>query len=222
MELFEALFNDRIRLSRKEWSILVENKLDGSTCEGRMMRCLARVPDLMQRGRIALRTKSSVQLLIAEARHLYHILKAILIELHDPLNAVQEPSNDGGPQAAARSMKLHAHYQRTYGLGLAICMFFNCILNALDLNDTVLEMESTHFCRDSLKLADQASRYRPLGASFVMLCLVGAWCGSRDEATRATVESTLVDYGMDYPGAYTGTLKVELEYTSQRLRLLET
>ena len=222
MELFEALFNDRIRFSRKEWSILVENELDGSTCEGRMMCCLARLPDLMQRGRIALRTKSNVQIIIAEGRHQYHILKAILSELHDRLNAVQEPSNDGGPQVASRSMRLHAHYQRTYGLALAICMFFNCILNALDPNDTVLEMESTHFCRDSLRLAYQASRYRPLGASFVMLCLVGAWCGSRDEATRATVESTLVDYGMDFPGAYTEKLMVELECTSQRLRLLET
>lgn len=119
MKLFEALFNDRICLSRKEWSILVENELDGSTPEGRMMRCLACLPDLMQRGRIALRTRSSVQMLIAEARHQYHTLKAILSELHDRLNAVQEPSKDGGPQALARSMRLHAHYQRTYGLALS-------------------------------------------------------------------------------------------------------
>lgn len=100
-------------------------------------------------------------------------------------------------------------------------MIVNCILNALDPNDTVLEMESTYFCKDTLRLAHQATRYRPIGASFVTLCLVVAWCGSRDEVKRATVESVLVDYGMDFPEAYE-RLMVDLEYTSQRLRLLES
>jgi len=53
--LFEALVNPRIRLSPEEWKTLVESELDEGTPEGQMMRCLAKAPDIMQRGRASLR-----------------------------------------------------------------------------------------------------------------------------------------------------------------------
>jgi hypothetical protein len=49
--LVEALCNTRVCLTPKEWRILVENELDGTTCEGLMMRFLAKAPDIIQRGR---------------------------------------------------------------------------------------------------------------------------------------------------------------------------
>lgn len=217
--LFEALINTRISFTPKEWRGIVENELDGASSEGLILRCLAHAPDLMQRGTTALREQAGLQMLISETRHQYVILTATLSELHDRLNSVKEFRSS--PHSATSLTRAHSHYQRSYGLCLAICIVFNCILKALDTNDTDLDVESMCFCEDVLGLAEEAAMYRPLGASYITLCLMAAWCGSRDDATRVTVERILIDYRMDFPGALIEGYKVELEHTSQRLSLLD-
>lgn len=219
--LFEALVNTRISFTPEEWGRLVENELDDATPEGLMIRCLARAPNLMQRGRTALREQAGLQMLISETRHQYQILTAILSGLRDRLDALPELSSGDSSQFVTGRTRAHAHYQRTYGLGLAMCIIFNCVLTALGADDAGLDTESTRFCEDVLELADKAAVYRPLGASYITLCLMAAWCGSKDEATKAAVESALLDYQTDLPGNLEETLMAHLERIYQRLSLLE-
>ena len=199
----------------------MENELDEATSEGRIMRCLAWAPDLMQRGRTALREQIDLQMLISETRQQYMVLKVALKDLNDRLNTVQGLSFGSDPHAATLFTRTHSHYQRSYGLCLVICILFNRILKALDANHTGLDEESMRLCEDVLELSQQAAMYRPLGASYIALYLFAAWCGSTDEATRARVEKSLIDYRTDFPAALGEGYKVELEHTSQRLSLLD-
>jgi len=218
--LFEGLLNDEIRFSSSEWKILVENKLDGSTQEGQMMRCLARYPDLMQRGRsIGRGGKDHVELL-EELRAHRQTLKVILTELRSRLAVVQGLIDNGNSQTAL-VVQTHAHYQRTYGLGLVICVIASCVLNAVDVGNTQLVSESIYFSKELLALADSAGVYRPLGASYVVTCLVAAWVGTTDCSIKTIVERRLVEYQDDFAYRQVSIPTSELERISRHLRLFD-
>jgi hypothetical protein len=217
--LFESLYNTKISFTPGEWKRLVENELDGSSPEGVMMCCLARAPDLMNRGRNALRKGASVESLISETRDQYQTLTGVLGEMHERLKAFQELLCSKNSLSALSTIRLHSLYQRTHGLALAICIIFNCILSALDPGNTELDNDSFRFCRDALDHAVLAAEFRPLGASYVTLCLMVAWCGCRDQATKVMIEKTLEDYRSDFPAAPEETFKDELEGTLRRLNL---
>ncbi|KAE8444367.1 hypothetical protein EG329_000567 [Mollisiaceae sp. DMI_Dod_QoI] len=218
--LFEALINPKICFGPEEWSSLVANELDGTSYEGLMMHCLARAPDIMERGRTALREQLDLYILAAETRHHYSILKTTLAKLHDRLYAAPEFSGDDSRQSAVWVTRTHAYFQRSYGLGLAICLVFNCILKALDASSVDLDVDSMNFCEEVLSLADQAAKYRPLGASFVTLCLIAAWCASTNLARlQAEIKAILLDYRQDFTATGSENLEKELIYSSQRLSL---
>jgi hypothetical protein len=220
--LFEALINPKICFSPEEWKTLVESEIDEGTPEGQMMRCLAKAPSLMQRGRAGLRDQVDLTAVVSETRQQYSILKEILQEMEDRYNTVRD---DGIPRSTIMLTKVHAHYQRIYGLALAVCLIFNCIYRALDPAYMELDIDAKDFSEKVLCLAEEAAPYRPLGASYILLCLITAWCGSRDEGTKQLVEAAYVDYRMDFPEDFqadaTPSARAWLEYSCQRLYLLE-
>jgi hypothetical protein len=224
--LFEALCNPKISFTAKEWKRLVENELDGTTCEGQMMRCLAKAPDFMQRGKVALQEHTDLKILRGEVTEQYLELKRILSELHERFIGFQKSPDSGGgsSKSAIVQTMMHSWYQRSYGLGLAICLIFNCIMKALYPNDFDLEVESVDFCQRVLELAEQASIYRPCGAAYICICLIAAWCARSDEEIRGLVEAALADYLSDFPttpGGFGDTWRLELEYAARRFSLLE-
>ena len=220
--LFESLINPRIYFNSEESAILTPNGLDEAIPGAQMMRCLAYVPDLMYRGRIALREQEQEHILhvLIETRRHYAILQAVSRRLHSYISAIEQPPK-GISQSASSHDKARASCQRSYGLSISICIIFNRILKALDMNNTELDVEAKHFCDSILVLANQATIYRPLGASYIVLCLIAAWCGSTDEITRVAVEETLKDYRSDFAGESTATVNMGLKYICQRLSLLE-
>jgi hypothetical protein len=218
-KIFGALLSDKIHLSSWDWKNIVENELDGVSCEGRMMRCLARVPDLMQRGRDAMEGGGSILELRDESRSLYHTMKAVLRDLHDRF---MNQTANGASQPAIVAVKLDAHYQRSYALGLAITIILNCVLSGFDAQDISLGKESTHFSREIIVLADQAAIYRPIAASYISLCAIAAWGGATDDATKAEAKNVLVDYLLDFSYAKVVVPAAELERIFRRLRLTET
>jgi len=224
--LFEALWNPKISFTPKEWKRIVENGLDGATYEGQMMRCLAYAPDFLKRGRDALQNKSDLELLRGEVTQQYLELKGILSEAHERFNGyLKSPeSGSGSSKSVTIRTMMHCWYQRSYGLGLAICLMFNCMMKALYPNDFDLEVESVDYCRQVLELTEQAALYRPLAAAWVSICLIAAWCARSDEEIRGPVEVALADYLSDFPSASRGlgeTWRRELEHTARRFSLLE-
>jgi hypothetical protein len=220
--LFEALINPKIRFNPEEWKTLVESELDEGTPEGQTMRCLAKAPNIMESGKASLLEQVHLSEIIAETRHQYCVLKGILQEMEDRYNTVRD---DGIPRSTTMLTKVHAHYQRIYGLALAICLIFNCIYRALDPACMELDIDAKDLSEKVLCLAEEAAAYRPLGAGYILLCLLTAWCGSKDEETKQLVEAAYVDYRMDFPGDFqadaTASARAWLEYSSRRLSLLE-
>lgn len=222
IQLFEGLFNPKINFTPWEWKKFVENELDGVSYEGRMMRCLSRIPDIMARGRKTLKGNTKHQKLVDDVSDLYKELKVILAELHDRFEAVDELVNANGAPKTATLRQIHCHYQRTYGLALSICVIANCVHAAIDKENTQLIPDSLHFSKEIIAVADGAAIYRPLGASYVELCLVAAWIGAEDGLMRAEVEKSLADYQLDFANEESNKVPVgHLEQLSRQLRLLD-
>ncbi|RDW69802.1 hypothetical protein BP6252_08822 [Coleophoma cylindrospora] len=219
--LFEALINPRICFSAEDWDLLVANDFKEPNDESQMIRCLAHLPRLMDRGKTALREHTGVQHVIMETRKYYGMLKVITQNLKSVLDAIHKAQVDGTSPSPELLPKAHAWYQRSHGLALGICIIFNCVLRALEPNDIELDIEAQSFCDNILVLADEAAIYRPLGASYVPICLFAAWCGSKDETTRAIIETVLVDYRSDFTGECFKPLASELQNASLRLSLLD-
>lgn len=211
--LFESLYNSRIQFSHEEWTRLVKNPLDGELPKGNVVYCLAHVPELMRRGRIALSTNSSTQGLIYEARHQYNKVKASVDKLREAYETSKAPSS---PQAT----RLHAHHQRMFGLGLAIILIFHSLLQALGDNSFDLCFDSQRCCEDVLDLAEHARPFRPLGSSYVLLCLTTAWVATTDEVVRELLLQTYEDYQEDFPHPSNKNLSRCLDSTRDRLHLL--
>ncbi len=198
----------------------MENELDGVSHEGQMMRCLARYPDLMQRGRYICKGKKGYPELLEELSAHHRTLKAILAELHRRLAATEGLIANGIAQSTV-VVQTHSHYQRSYGLCLVICIISSCVLNAVDVEDTQLVSESIYFSKEILALAEGAAIYRPMGASYVGLCLVAAWVGTTDCSIRKMAENTMAEYQRDFAHGQAKMPTGELERLSQQLRLLD-
>lgn len=117
------------------------------------------------------------------------------------------------------SQIMHAHYQRTYGIGLAIAILFNCIFCALSTNDNTLAAESASFARELAALARRATIYRPIGSGYLILCLAAAWGGTTDPQMRSTLESVMDDYQQDFRLHNPINIRSELEWIAQHMRL---
>lgn len=159
-QLFRALLSDNIQLRSWEWEQIVENDLDGSSHEGRMMECLARVPYLMQRGRNALELGDPVHELRDEAKRVSQAMRLVLEDLR--VRFMNQKADKASPMVAAR---LHCHYQRTYALALAVSIILNCVLGALEAPDVTLEWKAAQWYEEIIRLVNKAAMCRPIAAS---------------------------------------------------------
>jgi hypothetical protein len=216
-----GVLSDKIHFSSKEWKILVENELDGSYPEGRMMCCLARLPDIIQRGKKMLRRKCQDPNLLQEARSNYQKMMAILEEFLCRKVEMQKKIETEHIRASHARM-IDAHYQRTYALGLSVSIMLNCVLCAIDIEDSSLLPQAEHFAKETVGLSKAASLYRPLGSSYMVLCLMAAWGGTTDHSIRLSIEKELDHYVQDFPHGQTARIVENVEAYFQHLRLTET
>lgn len=159
------------------------------------MRCLAKLPSIMERGRYTFEGDAERVELRDELRFQYEKTKLIIEELCKRWGTLG-PLDDNPTSLALR---LHSHYQRMYALGLVIGIIMNCVLSAFDIDNTeTLMLESTYYAAEILALAPAATRYRPIGAGYMTLCLTGAWAGTDDEGLRDLIEIALRDYQSDF------------------------
>ena len=210
-QLFESLHNSRITFTDQEWKTLIKNPLDGELPRGNVMSCFAHVPDLIRRGRIALQSNSNTDALIEETRIQYDQVKAMVDDMKEGYDSTKAPSTPF-------SVRIHAHAQRMLGLGLSIILVFHSVLNGLGDSDLSRQLESELHIDLVLDLAVHAIPFRPLGSSYVLLCLTAAWAATEDEVVRAMIIETYQVYQTDFPFAKVNLVE-ELELTRQRLGL---
>ncbi|KAJ5773220.1 transcriptional regulator family: Fungal Specific TF [Penicillium paradoxum] len=216
--LFEGLYNDAIDLSAEEWDALVANDYDQALPEGRILRCLARAPSIMKRGKRAIRNYEDLTPLTEEIRPIYETCKSIVAELKARTIEFQTSELNTMPESFM-SRILRAHYHRTYGIGVAVTSFFNCMLQALDPSDYSCMMEARDFVKEILIHAQESNVYRPVGAGYVLMCLSVAWAITAEPQLRSMVETALIDYHGDFAFHNGLNLSRDMECASESLWL---
>lgn len=94
--------------------------------------------------------------------------------------------------------KIRIQYQVSLGLLLGCALMFNGYLRAFGLDDGHMAEEADTMANDAIKLAYDASQYRPLGASFIPLCLIPGWAATDDIAIQQRVIQALEVYQDDF------------------------
>ncbi|KAJ5292961.1 uncharacterized protein N7443_008914 [Penicillium atrosanguineum] len=221
--LFEGVFNDRINLTPEEWTDLVKSDLDSNTPEGQMMICLSQAPDLMRRGREALQTGSDTTSVSDEIWAIYQNCKTELrsLQLRASENIITEldiSQIPAGKQALVRTF-MYAHYERTYGIGLTISLFFNCLLSGLGAHDGASLFDAHFLAEEVLALADRSAIWRPIGTGYLIIGFSAAWAAATDPLIRARLLVAINEYGSDMRMRDSNFLINEVQWTAERLRL---
>ncbi|KAJ5168779.1 uncharacterized protein N7482_004373 [Penicillium canariense] len=222
--LFEGLFNERIQLTQEEWDSLIVNKYDGGNPEGRMLLNLSRAPSILRRARLFARTASDPSGVQDE---LWAVYQACMINL-DQLKESSIKKDLSVATAMPRPDRawverlLLIHYDRIYGIGLVITLFFNCMLQALGLHNDAVQSDACYFTEEILMLAETSELLRPVGSGYLIICLTTAWAATKDPEQRARAMMWLHDYHSDFNFRQLDYLQKELEWTAGHLNLADS
>ncbi|KAL9616933.1 MAG: hypothetical protein Q9160_008246 [Pyrenula sp. 1 TL-2023] len=197
-QIVEGLFNPKIQFSAKEWEILADNDLDPQTLEGRLMRCLGRVPIMLLRARTIHRGEQRHLELIQEARAQHHIMSNLTTEIRKLMDT-SEQRIPSGSKYKMSLFHIHAHYQRLYGLAITFAILLNRLVRSFDKDDACLSEEMERLSKEAIDLAEKAACYRPLGASWVSLCLRTAQVATENHELKTELDKAMTDYARDFP-----------------------
>jgi hypothetical protein len=114
---------------------------------------------------------------------------------------------------------LSVHYDRIYGIGLVITLFFNCMLQALGIHADAVQADAYHFTEEILMLAEISEDLRPVGSGYLIICLTTAWAASRDVQQRGRVLGWLGDYQRDFNNWEVRRWWQDLRWTEEHLCL---
>lgn len=169
------------------------------------MDCLAAIPDIVARGRSAFNDSRFDEIgeLRTEAQDMYNSLLILLEGVRSYYEAdARYPSPFQGVSDDVHSLRMKAHWQRVYGLTLAIALFYNCMLDALVIvpkQRNPLDADAAKLVIQVINIAEDAKEFRPLGSSYIVLCLVAAWSRAIGSKTRVQIEVLLEEYLSDFP-----------------------
>lgn len=217
--------NGKVQFTQQEWKDLVENELDDNGIDGRMMCCLARLPDMMHRGRDALNDTQGRQLALLELREemlsLRDDSRAIIEGLRDRSCAIDAKIASGDWIPTGLAAIAPAHCSSGYGLGLAAGVLINCVLGSLGTNDIDLREESGQMAAEIVRLAGILTKYQPLASASMVICLGAAWVGVTDAFVRERTQELLADYVTTFSTHEVFLSTADLEYLVRRFTLQE-
>lgn len=195
-------------MSKKQWAELVMNTQDSHTIDGAMMQTLALLPELLSRGRQALKTHAltdpEVIKLRTEAQNIRRPFLQPLGELRERWQNLDVSIESQYPSMInmqhGRSI-LHAHYSRSYGMALAVAAFLGRILMSFGDESEEIKAEGNALALEAVELAYQIDGYRPLGTMYMMIVLAAAWVASSDDAVRQQLQPCIVRHATDMGNA---------------------
>jgi len=167
-----------------------------------------------------LRGECSDSILVQEATINYQQMMSVI-------DIFQTRRRDMGQAIASGSVGdiygriMDTHFQRSYAIGLTVGLIINCMLCTLCPDDESLPVQAEHFVREIIDLSEGAEIYRPLGASYMSLCLMVAWVSTNDHASKLHVEQELEKYMQDFYHGPLAQLIQNLKGYSAYLRLAD-
>ncbi len=191
-----------------------------------MMRILSRVPEIMRRGRNALRAEYSsshdYSQLLEESQELRHRLHNVVSSLQAflDLDDLSLLSNYTGPPSIKSLM--HAIRSRSYALALTCGCFINRIISSLGGQTEEIVQESLQFSRSIICIGYIATKYRPLGSLYMLLCLVGSYVATDDLSIQAESIVLMKEYRQDLFGPPLKPPEKGLTWLRDRFRLRES
>jgi hypothetical protein len=222
LKVFEGCFNPRIKFTCSEWETLIVNHLDASQPVGRMMRCVARMPDFIRRGKAALSDGTTDPALIADMGENYEALRSIIPDFRVLLASLEA----GREMKASTSylgteMQMHTVHQRMYGLALAIGIMLNLVLSSLDFVSVAkLKAENEEFVAEILSIWRNIANYKPIGSVCLQLYLNLAWAGTSSVTQREEIERILEEMETEFvTGSLPRPTHEELVEMENHLRL---
>lgn len=208
--IFEAVFNPKIRLICEDWDDLILHEFHDPGVATNILRYIAEIPAFQERGRNMKVNASADDSLISELYDRLLVLRLTLDKARRGLQEFEKTEYEPG--------LLHLTYQRMYGLAMMPTLLYNCMLRGLNAA-IELQSEAELMVHETIQLAQKSHVYRPLGASYICLCLVLAIAASTNCEDRLQAEDLLGDYCRDFPGLQTMCEATVLNKTTRFLQL---
>jgi len=174
-----------------------------------MLCCLARVPEIAERRHRALANGEQYQFadLRNESAEIYDLSVTISKNLQQLyLDAESKVTSSSGIKdrsfCSPREWMLYANYQRLYGLSLFTVCFLNCLLRSFMSSDETqagIRVEAAHCTNEIITLAGASDAFRPLGSSYLILCIFIAYLSGPDHRTKARLVQLWDDCCSDVP-----------------------
>jgi hypothetical protein len=191
------------------------------------VRCLYRIPRIMQQGKAALRdTKGSgtaLNMLRLECWMIREELKDCIESLRIRWS-IAEAAMASKDVNARPSGPMYALCGRVYALGLMTAVVVNILLADLGEQFTYLHDESVVMAHEIIEIARSLSGHRPLGSSSMVMCLGAAWITLRDTDSGDEAMELLGDYLRVLPVACaipSGLQRKDLECLVKRFSLVD-
>jgi len=219
------LTNDKVTLTKRQWTELVTNQLDTQSLDGQLLRILAQVPDLMQRARSVMKSKTinytTLAQLMEEAKGLCDNVLPFLGKtrayLHE--NDLSLLSIHHGPSYGL--LATHAFRLRSYGWALTVSIIVYRVAESLDLERQKHKEQLHYLAQEIIKVAESSGRYRPLGSMYLILSLSAAHMATDNITIQASSVKWLEDYRTDFSGPKTKLLTTEMTWLKERFLLRE-
>lgn len=154
-----------------------------------VLRNLARLPPAVHRP----------SLHVPQLRCIYQQTRRDLAILQDRIKIASKSLKGGSAAQGSAELTCLILHQTMHGILLGVSLLLNSILCALGESPSVLIAESTDMCQDVLELALSCCQYRPLGASYMPLCLMVACAVPDDSVVRPRLLMLLEDWQGDFP-----------------------
>lgn len=209
--MFEALFNPRIKLSNEELSsIIVQHDVHWYN---QFLYYIADIPALMQRVRDVKDGISTDDTIFDDIRYRY---ESSQVTIGTAVARLRKLESAG---VTPQTELVHLNLQRVYGMTAFVTILLNILCSILAPENAQLRFESDSYARDICELAEQSHRYRPLGSSYIAICLIAAYAGAKNPHTKADVTRILSDYRADFPWMSNSMCFEYVEQSALLLRL---
>ena len=201
LQVVEALWDDQIQFSQQEWRDLVENDLDDGTVNGKLLWCMARMANCVQRRRAAFASTSASHAALSridrEVVDLQREFEPTLEALRQRYQELPTTSIPGLPPSIDVRELLQSYASRLYCLGIAIALFLQLLLKSQKDGDDSHDAVITEHVTEILQLSEEVAAYKPLGAMSMILCLCIACMGASGMDEENAAMATLFRYQKD-------------------------
>lgn len=211
--LHQSFANPNVHLTTWEYRQLEVAFGSAYTADIRPWQLMVRMSEVMEDGRKAIASRSSLEAISARAREIENSMQHILWTVREKVKAIECQDHF--------DVRTHARWQRVYGVTLAAHAILLCAQRTISPHHPTLRADAASLCHDVLQIVQEAGVYRPLGAVWTVHTLICTWCATEDIFLKEQIQSALLDYQRDAMGPKGKINMDSLRLLERRLSLQE-